>query len=322
MLLLLIVTLAATVAIVPACRPRPAVSLEEARVFVDQFMCLRVSGRAEEAAAMLSAKGRAAFGGDGQPDLDLGQVDDTCGFLQVSELPGGDGKTFQFAYRIQQTGREAAYAAFWDETIVLLTEDKSLIVDGATMSSMTEASVDDALSVRLTREGTEIKLFDLDDLPDEFTPLGATPDISFGVGKEGYALLAFAPSGTRLAFVTWGVHGFLGTIPLSGGSKPEGVDLHWEGLTVDVDWSPDSQHIAAVIEQPTGNSALTVYRISPTQRLQLGLETMFAPDLYSIADPRWLDNNRLTIAVEHSEAAQDSKNGQWRVDINTKTIAR
>jgi len=306
------------------CRPPAAgPSIDAARTFAGQFMCARLSGKVEDARAMLSSAGAKSFGGPGQPDLDLRESGDICGYAPVSELSREDGKTFVFVYRLQQTGREVAYAAFWDETITVTSAGTgtSFLVDAATEGAATEARVDESMVLRLVRDGVESELFGLDDLPDEYTPLGASDDITMGVGKEGFALLSFAPSGTRLAFVTWGVHGFLGYVALSG-SAPEGIDIHWEGLTVDTVWSPDSQYIAAVIEQPTGNSALSVYRVTPPERLQLGVETMFAPEDYRLERPVWLDTGRLTVEVEHRDAPQDSKNGQWLIDIGTRTISR
>jgi hypothetical protein len=93
-------------------------------------------------------------------------------------------------------------------------------------------------------------------------------------------------------------------------------------MTVDIGWSPDSQYAAAVIEQPTGNTALSVYRINPPERLQLGLEAMFAPEEYSLGSPVWQSTNVFSLVAEHRDSEQDSKNGQWIVDITEKTIKR
>lgn len=320
--LVLLLLVAAMVMSVAGCRPPVAgPSIDDARTFAGQFMCARLNGKVEDARAMLSANGAKSFGGPGQPDLDLRESGDICGYSPVSELSRNDGKTFVFVYRLQQTGREVAYAAFWDETITVAAAGSSFVIDGAAEGTATEARVDESMVLRLTRDGMESELFGLNDLPDEYTPLGASADITMGVGKEGFALLSFSPSGTRLAFVTWGVHGFLGYVALTG-SFPEGIDIHWEGLTVDTVWSPDSQYIAAVIEQPTGNSALSIYRVTPPERLQLGVEAMFAPEDYRLDRPVWLDTGRLTFEVEHRNAPHDSKNGRWLMDIGAQTIMR
>lgn len=316
---LLVIVLVVAVLGPVACRRRPKPTLEGAKGHAAAFMAERLNGQTTAARGRLSTAGAAKFDQTDGPVLDLRQVGDVTAAYPVAET--ADGAVFTITYRIHQVGREVAYAAYWDEVLRIGATGETYHIDDVTIAGEREAYVAPDQAVHIKTGNEDVKLFGMADLPDEITPLGATPDISFGVGKEGFALLAFSPLGDRLAFVTWGVHGFLGVAPVSGGA-PESIDLHFEGLTVDVRWSPDSQHIAAVVDAPTGTKALIAYRLSPRERVALGLEGMFPPEEFDLSSPNWVSPTQFTFDAQRAGGEADAKNGTWLADIASKAIKR
>ncbi len=319
--ILLIIALAVTAAGPVACRRRPKPALEGARVHAHAFMAERLRGETAAARGRLSAAGAAVFDREDGPVLDLRQVGDVTALFPVAESTESAGK-YRFTYRIHQVGRETPYAAYWDEVVAVGSTGETYHVDDVTVTDGEhEAYVAEDHSVHIRSDGGDGRLFGMDDLPDEFIPQGATPDTVFGVGKEGVALLSFSPLGDRLAFVTWGTHGYLGMIAAAGGAA-EGIDLHFEGLTVDVRWSPDSQYIAAVVDEPTGNKFLIAYRLSPRERIALGLEGMFPPEEFDLRYPNWTGPVQFTFEAQHTGSETDAKDGTWLADVAERVVRR
>jgi hypothetical protein len=280
----------------------------------------RAEGRVQEAAAKLTPAGKGAFDAAGKPSLDLEGLDDRVRVYLRGESSPGVGR-YEFVFRVHRVARETPYAAFWDETILVVWQGGEYRVDGASLAAGREAWVgdDSALHVRMS-QGQQLTIT-FDDLPDEFSPQGAPDDLTFGVGKEGYVLLAFSPAGDRLAFVTWGTHGFLGVVGLPGG-QIRGIDLHFEGATVDVAWSPDGSKLAAIVDEPTGNQGLFVYAVEPPAKLNLGLRDLFPAEQYSVSEPRWASDTRMTFHVRAVEDGNPARTGTWQVDLTTNTISR
>jgi hypothetical protein len=312
-----------------ACTPRPRSTLEGAKTIVDQFMLDRAEGRVQEAQAQLTEGARATFNTPGQPALDLEGREDKVRYYQQSETSPAAGR-YVFVFRIHRVARESPYTVYWDETIQVVWQGGQYRVDGASLTPGREAAVDEDLAVNVRRshlvdptgsvEG-QILSFGMADLPDEFRPQGAPEDLVFGVGKEGYVLLSFSPAGDRLAFVTWGTHGFLGSVTVPEG-RLSGIDLHFEGVTVDVEWAPDGPNLAAVIDEPTGNQALTLYAVEPPQRLGLSLRDHFAPEEFSVFGPRWQGLRRLVFQVRAAEGGATEREGTWQLDLDTGTVSR
>lgn len=321
--LCLVIAIAALVAMVSlaACRPGPRPTLDGARQFADQFMQERLAGQPDAARAKLSQNGRAAFDQTGGPALNLAALGDITGAVAVSQAPETAKNTFVITYRIQEVPLEEPHAAFWDEALTVTGSGATYLIDGATSGALTQATVEGSAVVLRTGQAVRT-LFAMADLPDAFRPQGAEPGLEFGVGKEGFVLLAFSPVGDRLAFVTWGTHGFLGIVPTALGGTPVGVDLHYSGLTVDVRWSPDAAHLAAVIDAATGNRALMAYRLEPLARLALGLEAMFSPEDYDLSEPRWLSPAQFTFRVKTAGGGADQRTGQYTADVATREIRR
>lgn len=289
----------------------------------DRFMQDRAEGRVQAAAARLTPGAKAIFDSPGRPALDLEGLDDKVRSYLRSEISSGAGR-YEFVYRVHRVAREAQYAAYWDETILVIWQGGEYRVDGASFAAGREAWVgEEDLLVRVrSPQGLELS-FGFDDLPDEFVPQGAPEDLRFGVGKEGYVLLAFSPAGDLLAFVTWGTHGFLGAAAVPQGQLT-GIDLHFEGAAVDVEWSPDGRHVAAVVDAPTGNQALFIYSYSAASpaRLNAGIETLLAPDQYSLSEPRWHGTALLTFHVRAAEGGSVAREGTWQLDLSTGTVSR
>lgn len=294
--------------------------MDAAKAMVDQFMQDRAEGRVQNAQARLTPAARAAFDAQSGPALDLEGLDDEVRFYFQSASSPGVGR-YLFVFRVHRVAREAPHAAYWDETIQVLWQGGEYRVDGAALASGREASVGEDLMVRVRSAQGEEFAFGFGDLPDEFSPQGAPDDLAFGVGKEGYVLLSFSPAGDRLAFVTWGTHGFLGAAAMPQG-EPRGIDLHFEGVTVDVEWAPDGQRLVAVVDEPTGNQALMLYSVFPPERLALGLRELFPPEQYSLSDPRWQQPGRLTFIVRAAEGGAAAREGAWQLDMGTGTVSR
>lgn len=306
---------------VAGCRPGPQPTLEGARQFADAFMQERLAGSVDAARARLGANGRAAFDRTPGLALDLAAMGDVTGAALLSESAGPARNSFVITYRIQEVALEEPHAVYWDEALTAIGSGAGYLIDGVARGPLTEAVVDGSAVIIRTAAGPR-QLFAMADLPDLFRPQGAEPGWEFGVGKEGFVLLAFSPLGNSLAFVTWGTHGFLGVVPAAPGGTPVGLDIHYSGMTVDVRWSPDAAHIAAVIDSPTGNRALGAYRVSPPGRIALGLEAMFSPGEYDLSEPRWLSPSQFSFRVRTAGGGTDQRTGRYLADIATREVRR
>jgi hypothetical protein len=279
----------------------------------------RLEGPLDRARQALTIKGQEAFSSQPGLVLDLSSLDDVTGYYLLAESTEKSGR-YSFTYRIHRSGVHNPYAVFWDEVLTVLGKGAQYSIDDVVEQKGTEAVVHEDMDVYLASGGEERRLFGMDDLPDEWIPPGMPPDSGFGIGKEGYVLLSFAPAGDRLAFVTWGTHGFLGVFDLPG-SRLEGVDLHFEGLTVEVRWSPTGLLLAAVVDAPTGNKALYIYDMATRQRVATGLETLFHPEEFDLDQPRWTSATTVGFVVKAAEGSSQ-QDGPWQFDAQTKEIRR
>jgi len=297
--------------------PRP--TLEGARALVQSFMADRLDGLVEEAGRALSSEGRADYGPDTGLVLDLASLGDVTDYYLSAETEQKAG-LYTFTYRIHRVGQDIPYSMYWDEVLTVTGRRDAYTIDGAVEAPGQECFVRDDQAVYLRSGDQERRLFGMQDLPDEWVPPGMPADFALGIGKEGYVLLAFSPAGDRIAFVTWGTHGFLGVYAIAAGSV-EGLDLHWEGVTVDVRWSPSGILLAAVVDAPTGNNGLYIYDVSARERLALGLEGHFPPDEFTLDRPRWSSATAVTFSVRAAEGASD-KDGTWELDVGTAEVRK
>jgi|GEM_PF-1637036 len=321
----LLVALLATVCLLMAgaslgCRPRgPQPTMEGARQFTDAFMQERMTGEVAAARARLSDQARDIYQRPEGLVLDLQAIGDVTGAYPVAQVAESR-DTFKITYRIQEVAGEVVYAAFWDEVLTVTGRGQTYQITAVGRGVLHEAYVSgDAVVLHIGDQ--ESTLFELADLPDVFTPLGAPADVEFGVAKEGFILLSFAPAGNRLAFVTWGTHGFLGLANVPMG-QPAGLDLHYGGLAIDVRWADDGRHLAAVVDAATGNRALLVYGTDPAERINLGLELQFAPEEYEVYRPRWTGAGELTFEVRTAGGGTDPITGGYRANISTREVSR
>ncbi|MBE3576151.1 MAG: hypothetical protein IMX00_00395 [Limnochordales bacterium] len=106
----------------------------------------------------------------------------------------------------------------------------------------------------------------LTDLPAEFTPAGASPEVRFGVGRARFGPLAFAPADpSRFAFSSSGVHGFVGLASRQGFER--GLDLYFEGDVVEIRWSPQGQYLLVDVLEPSGQVVTFIYDVVRGTRL-------------------------------------------------------
>lgn len=143
------------------------------------------------------------------------------------------------------------------------------------------------------QDGSEaIPLMDTrQDLPMTVRPYGAQAGVEFGPGRDLRAL-ALAPDGQRIAFLTTGVHGFLGVVEVEDGRRRPGIrslDLYYGGGGREVAWSLDGRQLAVTVAMPRGHVALFVGYLDGQRR-----EVPLPGDP---ADLRWLEGQGLRFHV-------------------------
>lgn len=108
----------------------------------------------------------------------------------------------------------------------------------------------------------------LADLPAEFTPAGASPEVRFGVGRARFGPLAFSPvNPSQFAFSSGGVHGFVGLATLQGFQR--GLDLYFEGDVVEIRWSADDRYLMVDVLGPSSQVVTTIYDVASGARLPI-----------------------------------------------------
>lgn len=108
----------------------------------------------------------------------------------------------------------------------------------------------------------------LADLPKVFTPYGAQPGTEFGVGKDGFSVLALHPEFKSVAFVTRGLHPFFGIADAETG-KVRGLDLFFEGGASELAWSHDGKYLAVAVLRPSGGEELQVWDAAAGKRVEI-----------------------------------------------------
>lgn len=108
----------------------------------------------------------------------------------------------------------------------------------------------------------------LADLPNAFRPNGAQPGVEFGVGKDGFAVIALHPEFKSIAFVTRGLHPFFAIADVAT-QKVHGLDLFFEGGASELAWSHDGKYLAVVVLRPSGGQELLIWEAEPGKRVEV-----------------------------------------------------
>lgn len=168
------------------------------------------------------------------------------------------------------------------------------------------------------------KLLDLRDLPDEFSPLGARPDVRFGVGKDGWGPLAIAPDGSRIAFTTTGEHPFSAVVGTDGRDLTP-LDLYVEAKPQLVAWSADGRNLAVVVHNAAGTTHLAVYDLAARRRLDAALRNRWELPQYSVQHVFWRDAAALLQFQVGSGTAPGGDPrllGTWEWNLTTGEMTR
>lgn len=173
--------------------------------------------------------------------------------------------------------------------------------------------------------GSLQRLIRLRDLPESFTPQGATPDIRFGVSADHFTALALAPEGRRVAFTTMGTHGFLAVVDAPAGSRTGGhllpLDLGFETGYERLYWSPDGRYLAVLTSPPSGALGTCVYDVQAGTRLDSGwseLKRLLPMEDYSLEPLRW--DSPVALRLMAANGASGNGNpasfGDWVLDVS------
>ena len=177
--------------------------------------------------------------------------------------------------------------------------------------------------------GAPRRLIRLQDLPESFTPQGATPDIRFGVAADHFTAIAVAPGGGRVAFSTMGVHGFVAVVDAPSGSNTGGhlfpLDIGFETGYRQVLWSPDGRYLSVLATLPSGAEGALVYDVTAGTRLDSGwpeLTRLLPRPDYSVAPVGWESATtlRLRVAGGPSGNLNTAQLGDWILDVSHGTL--
>lgn len=168
------------------------------------------------------------------------------------------------------------------------------------------------------------RLVGLAQLPSAFTPLGAPSEVSFGVGRDRFGVLALTPNADQVAFFTPGVHSFLGKVTVRT-RKVMGIDLFFEGSGEMLAFSPSGRFLAAEVMTPAGTARTTVYDLRSRRRAGPDLARRFPIESYHVRIESWDGQNRLHLRVNPSMGPppRDIRQGdRWIMDIDSGEVAR
>jgi len=307
----------------------PAVDPAAAKETVQQFMEYRLRGDLTLATALLSEAAADRYEKNQQLRLALDSTNPQVTDWSIREEQVNR-NIAQYTIRIQERFRPGTLTWYWDETLSVRRGDEGHFIDGARFGGRTLVRSNPSLELEYARldaqgkpTGKPTGVLRKADIPDEMTPSRAAEDISFGVGKEGYTLLSFSPSGDRLAVGTWGTHGYLGIVELGEQERQlRSLDLFFEGAALEATWSDDGRLLAVTVTQPTGTETIRVYDADSGQLKELGLYREFPPETYTLEEAEWVDGHDLRFLVRLPQGGQSSKIGVWILDTDTEELVR
>lgn len=293
----------------PAEPKRP--SDEEALRFIDRFMQARMAGKAADVAAMV------APGMTANDAIRLSGPGARITGYRAELLGSGDPDSFAFRlYVAVVTGQphgevnvEAVHLA-WRNGLRI-----SAYGEVAKESLALGPGADGKL--HFNRGPHTLAAADLTALPDKFRPYGAAPDVEFGVGKDGWSVAATALDGSRVLWVTKGLHPLLGVSePAAGKVTP--LDLLFEARGVDAAFAPDgSRFVAVTVAQPSGATDLFVWDLTKPVRFGPDLSARLGGPDYAVENVRWRPDG-MTVLFDLKR--HGTVTGPWAYHVGTKEL--
>lgn len=110
----------------------------------------------------------------------------------------------------------------------------------------------------MLEEGAGAAILSTADLPEKYRPPGACAECEFGVGREGFSAVALSPDRQKVAFVSWGVHTFVG-VTTAVDPNVEPLALLFEGSAGELAWSLDGKYLASTATGPSGRASVSIW---------------------------------------------------------------
>lgn len=160
----------------------------------------------------------------------------------------------------------------------------------------------------LSHDGSEQKLFELNDLPKEMTPQGAEVTTLFGIGRNSFSPVALSPDRKLAAFATVGTHGMVGVYDLVA-RKLIPVDLYYGGTVSSLAWSVSSERLAVEVNTPAGVTSVYAYDHT-LKRIETKIRATAPIPQYSINTPGFF-GEKLAYNLVPVEASADKSLAGW-----------
>lgn len=313
----------------------------EARELLHSFMQARMAGESED--RLRAYMSEEAWSDYQREDLTLQSVGarQLVGYRVANESDLND-QRFVFSTVLQETELEQAMARNITEDIVVSFREDEYRVSSVRFVEEARIRGEDGelvfwgsneKAIRETGGEERAVVFNLQRLPLEFTPLGAGPEIKFGVGREGYSAVVLKPDQKGAAFASRGTHGFIGVLnwqdkTLSeqkvGEAEFAPVDLAFESSVALLTFSPDSRYLAAEINEPTGGRTVRIYQITgkgEVKRMVPEVNKDFTSEKYNLSYSRWEPDGEAILlratAVQERPGAEEEKLGVWVINLRT-----
>lgn len=301
-------------------------SIFEARRHLMEFMDARILRDEKRAEGFLSDGLKAKYNRSGDLSLIGESNPHYVGYFIIDS--GTEGKNrFLFTVDIQEQYLGFAQGSLKSELITVAFTGKSYRIDEVeSMPGASAFSEGKDLFFEEPKKTAKEKILNIDALPNSITPQGAEPDVSFGVGKEGFTVAAIGRARGSVAFGTWGTHGGLGYLyRQSGAWKPVVLDIVFEGSARSCLWSSDGRYLVFEVETPAGTNTIKVYDIKNGGTLvKTGLNRDFSADVYSLTYPRWVGESTLYFSVVRMEDGEGTPGmtGLWSYNVKTSELKK
>lgn len=310
----------------------PQGNLGEARELLHSFLQARIAGESEDRLrAYLTEEAWNDYKG-GKLTLQSTEDEQLVGYKIRNESELTEGR-FAFTAVLQKVIPQPPAAENIAEDIIVSFREEEYRISSARFLEKTKVEArngDLVLSGLEDDEPQQVTVFNIKNLPAEMTPLGAGPEIKFGVGREGYSTVVLNPDNRGAAFGSRGTHGIIALLNWDEKVFTENqgkevkltpVDLAFEGSAKLMAFSPDSKYLAVEMQEATGNSRVRIYRTGEIKRMVPELNQAFPPEDYSIFLNRWEpDGKTVLLRINAGQGGREidrQKLGTWAVNVET-----
>jgi len=296
----------------PPEEKRPADS--DATAFIHRFMQARMSGDAAGLDTLVdpAAPGRAGI------RLSVGGARITG--YSASLLGSGDPESFIFRLRVAfATAQPGAEVAVENVRVSWKGGFKVAGFEDIPRDSLALVAAGGGKLAVHRGQDTAI-VADLGALPATAKPYGAGPDSEFGVGKDGWSVASPSLSGSKVLWITRGLHPLLGVSDTnwSGAAVATHLDLMFEATGVDAAWSPaGDRYVAVTVAQPSGATTLFVWDTNAGERFGPDLVTLTGSPDFTVKNLRWQANGNVVMFDLEKGGATT---GPWQYSVSTKVV--